>query len=496
MTTPGPHAPPRPPIRRAAWPALAAAIAASLAPSCSLLLSREVEQCDGNGDCAKLGNFVCDRGEGVCVAPGAAPNLAPLEGVITGNRALEAGKEYLLQGIVIVDRGATLTIPAGVTIRGEYSSRGTLVVARGAKIIADGRADAPIVFTSSRADAAQRGDWGGVFIFGRARVNRLGDDQPNEASIEELGLGDAGVYGGGVTDDLDDADDSGILRYVRIEYSGQLPNSEEVDGLTLGGVGSGTRIDHVQVRMTSDDCFQFNGGTAEATYLACQSPSEDGIDWEKGYRGKLQFVVVQNGVVRESGGTVGLSGAHDDREAFSEPLSEPVIANVTLCNRPLSTATEQIGIQLSDGTGARISKAIVTGYYVGVDVESQVDLRQDPTLVPRMVLRESLFFGNTVQNVADEPVGAQDNDLGFSELAWWRGEAEFSGENQLNVEGPDPQIGRCANGDGPVFGPPTALAATETEEDGVFRKAPYLGAFRDEGDNWATAGDWPVWRDY
>ncbi|HEU4533002.1 MAG TPA: hypothetical protein VFS00_02750, partial [Polyangiaceae bacterium] len=413
-------------------------LAAALAPACTVLLRREIEQCGGDGDCAKLGDFACDAAEGVCVARGSSADYEALPALVDADRTLTADREYLLKNVVVVKPGVTLTIDPGVVLHGDYASKGALVVARGAKIVARGRRDAPVVFTSSQPAAERRpGDWGGVFVFGRARANRVGDGQPNEDFVDDLEAGEYNRYGG-TGDELDDADDSGVLSYVRIEYGGTLP-LDDVDALVFGGVGSGTTVDHVQVRMAADDCFQFSGGTVRASHLACQSPGEVGVNWNHGYRGKMQFVVVQSGADARSDNARGVSGSNDEFDAYTEPLSEPTIANVTLCGPRRDAPPEQIGVLFGDATGADLSKFIVTGYRVGVDVESKLDLAQNPELVARMVFRESLFFGNTDQNVAYPETGTMaplgvNNDLGFPDAEWWRGEPPFGAANDANVE--------------------------------------------------------------
>ncbi|MCI0514275.1 T9SS C-terminal target domain-containing protein, partial [candidate division KSB1 bacterium] len=177
-----------------------------------------------------------------------------LQGNIATNRTLKADSTYLLKGFVRVQAGATLTIPAGTVLYGEFNTQGSLIVLPGGKIMAQGTVNRPIIFTSQytkpgSGQAPQRGDWGGVILLGKAPINVPG----GTAAIE--GPGD--TYGGSDPDD-----NSGVLSYVRIEYAGIAfsPNNE-INGLTFGGVGRGTQIDHIQVSYANDDSYEWFGGT-------------------------------------------------------------------------------------------------------------------------------------------------------------------------------------------------------------------------------------------
>src|SRR5262249_14388090 len=155
--------------------------------------------------------------------------------------------DYLLKGIIQVKAGATLTIDPCTKIMGEKVSLGTLVIEPGAKIMAEGKVDQPIVFTSQGEPGDRAaGDWGGLIVLGKAPINVPG----GVANVEGI-LGEGTQYGGNAADDS-----SGIIKYVRIEFSGvQLSPNNEINGLTLAGVGSKTTIDYVMVHQTLDDCF-------------------------------------------------------------------------------------------------------------------------------------------------------------------------------------------------------------------------------------------------
>ena len=191
-----------------------------------------------------------------------------VSGEITQNTTWTNNNIYIISGWLYVRDGAALTIEPGTLIKGDFATKGALIVERGAKLYADGTAEQPIVFTSQKAPGERYyGDWGGIILCGKASINvpeNVGNGTAAGENIIEGGVGS--IYGGGANPD--DDDNSGILRYVRIEYGGIAfqPNSE-INGLTCGGVGRGTIIDHVQVSYSGDDSFEFFGGTVNCTHL-------------------------------------------------------------------------------------------------------------------------------------------------------------------------------------------------------------------------------------
>ncbi len=212
-----------------------------------------------------------------------------LEGRIISNRTLKANYTYKLRGLVYVTNGAILTIEPGTKIVGELNKNGALIITRGAKIIADGTAAKPIVFTSEAA-TPQRGDWAGVVLLGNAPTNSSFNGTAGVGEIEG-GINNSdglGLYGLGTSSNV--ADNSGILRYVRIEYAGYafLPD-KEINGLTFGGVGNQTVVDNVQVSYANDDSFEWFGGTVNCTHLISFRTLDDDFDTDNGYSGKVQF---------------------------------------------------------------------------------------------------------------------------------------------------------------------------------------------------------------
>ncbi len=212
--------------------------------------------------------------------------VLPLTGNLT-TQTLVAANRYILKGQVFIKDGVTLTIPAGTVILGDKASKATLVVERGGKLVCNGTAEAPVVFTSSQGvNERDKGDWGGIVILGKAYTN-----QANPA-VE--GISPAVNFG--AADRANDADNSGVLKYVRIEYGGiELTPNNETNSLTMGGVGSGTEMDYVQVSYGGDDGFEFFGGTLNAKHLISLSTWDDDFDMDYGWSGNIQFgLVVRN----------------------------------------------------------------------------------------------------------------------------------------------------------------------------------------------------------
>jgi hypothetical protein len=228
-----------------------------------------------------------------------------LEGNISSDTTLDASKIWLLKGRVSVEDGVTLTIPAGTIIKaasGTGADASTLIIARGAKLIADGTADAPIVMTSisdnievggtypssgAALNVDTRGLWGGLLILGKAPSSFSGD--VTELQIEGIPTSDTnGLYGG-----TDAADDSGSIQYLSIRHGGaEIGEGNEINGLTLGGVGSGTTINHIEVLGNVDDGIEFFGGTVNASNLLVWGQGDDAIDIDQAYAGTIDGAMV------------------------------------------------------------------------------------------------------------------------------------------------------------------------------------------------------------
>ncbi len=218
--------------------------------------------------------------------------IIPHNTVITANTTWSSTNEYILNGKVYVDAPATLTIQPGTTIKGVYNSEPTLasalIITRGAKINANGTASNPIVFT---AQNGQKGGWGGLVLLGGAPINQ--SDQLIEGISPSTVPSGVDVYYGGGGAGLGDCDDnSGVLRYVRVEYAGaKIADANELNSFTFGGVGKGTILEYLQAYYGADDAFEFFGGCVDARYLVSTATDDDAFDFDFGYRGRIQFAV-------------------------------------------------------------------------------------------------------------------------------------------------------------------------------------------------------------
>jgi hypothetical protein len=213
-----------------------------------------------------------------------APTVT-VSGVITSNTTWTKNNVYLLQGTVYVDSLVTLTIEPGTVIRGDANTViSALVIQRGADIIANGTECNPIVFTSSKAAGTRlRGDWGGIIIEGRA-LNNLGTNVP----IEGIGAAEPRARHGGFSPN----DNSGSLTYVRIEFAGfAIAANNEMNSITMGSVGSGTTIHHIQTSFGFDDAFEWFGGSVNCTHLVSYRNLDDDFDADNGYSGTVQFAL-------------------------------------------------------------------------------------------------------------------------------------------------------------------------------------------------------------
>jgi hypothetical protein len=283
---------------------------------------------------------------------------------ITASRKLWADTTYTLKGFIHVTNGATLTIEPGTTIKGDYDVVGSsLFILRGAKIIADGTADRPIVFTSAKTTGRQPGDWGGLIIVGNAKINRSGnvavEGTPTNANNNYEVL-----YSGGTAND----DNSGSLSYVRVEFAGYAPALNfELNSFTFAAVGSGTKIHYLQSMASLDDAFEFFGGGLDGDHLVAYETGDDMFDMSEGFQGRLQYLIGFNSVQltpRSGAGFLatdlegiendGCQGSGCDNGFDTQPFTIPVIANFTLIGCGNTSCVGDgggFGMMLRRGTG-------------------------------------------------------------------------------------------------------------------------------------------------
>jgi hypothetical protein len=283
-----------------------------------------------------------------------------VSGNIAGNTTwTDNGLGYLLQGTVRVLAPAVLTIEPGTVIFGENATIGTLIIEQGARIMAQGTPTNPIIFTSDGLPGSQaRGQWGGVVLNGRAPVNCAA--VPGGTCEGE---GGSGTYGGNLPNDS-----SGTLRYVRIEFAGhEFSPDNELNALTMNGVGSGTVIEFVQCHRGEDDGFEWFGGTVNNRNIVATDCADDEMDWQVGWRGKLQYGVARPASDRSD------KGIEADNYEFgfdNTPRSNPTVSNLTLIGPGAAAPAGTFGIHLRRGTAGTIINSIVTNFRgPGIDLD-------------------------------------------------------------------------------------------------------------------------------
>ena len=282
------------------------------------------------------------------------PDNSVLQGSIVSDLTLKSGNTYTLNGEFLVKEGATLNIEPGVKIVAQYDDRvDYILVEQGAKINALGTASAPIIMTSSKEEP---GAWGGIHICGRAHTNAEGGKGSSE-------IGGA-TYGGS-----NDADNSGVLKYVRVEYTGYAFDEEhEANGMTFYGVGNGTIIENCEAYHGSDDGFEFFGGSVNVKNMVVVNCSDDSFDWTEGWNGKGENLVAY----QESASTLGydcdclIEADNNENNYSATPVSHPVLKNLIL----VGNGGNKQGIHLRRGTEVEITSAKVSGKGKAVAVES------------------------------------------------------------------------------------------------------------------------------
>jgi hypothetical protein len=254
-------------------------------------------------------------------------------------------KIYLLKGFVYVPEGVTLTIQPGTVIKGDKDTKASLFIKPGAKLMAEGTKENPIIFTSNKPKGSRSyGDWGGLILLGKAKVNK------NPAVVEGENVS---TFGG-----TDDADNSGVLKYVRIEFAGiAFAADQEINGLTLGGVGSGTTIDYVQVSYSGDDSYEWFGGSVTAKHLIAFRGLDDDFDTDNGFSGKVQYgVSLRDPAIADQCSCSSSNGFESDNDANGSTASPQTSA--TFANMSIFMGTGTVNAKYNDGALVRRNSAL------------------------------------------------------------------------------------------------------------------------------------------
>jgi hypothetical protein len=415
---------------------------------------------------------------------------------ITSTRTWTKANTYILDGRVFVTDGVTLTIEPGTIVKGRVRAAqdaSALVIARGGKINASGTAAEPITFTAEADNLngnlgqSDRGLWGGVVLLGRARTNTAS----GQGNIEGIPTTEPlGIYGG-----ADDADNSGVMRYVSIRHAGSLlgPNNE-LNGLTFGAVGSGTTIEYIEVFANADDGFEWFGGTVNCRYLVSAFNDDDGFDWDEGFRGKLQFLfliqdpAVGNQAFESDGGTTPEDGT---------PYAQPTIYNVTAIGSGAASANAlSLGPIFRDNTGGKIYNSIFhdfRGYAFRIETESAQAQDSAKRLAAGEIVIANNLFGTFGAGTTDAVLFLSPNATAGGAAPATNHTAEhIRAAAQNNRVNTDPMFVAIDRTKGGLLDPrlragsPALQLAATAPNDGFFTVANYLGAFTTSG-NWAYA---------
>ncbi len=294
-------------------------------------------------------------------ATGETADIEIISGTITEDMTLTADKIYALSGAVAVgndnEDNTILSIDPGVTIFGE-TGNDYLVISRGSQIEATGTATAPITMTSKAdvlGETTGAGQWGGLVLLGNASSNKCPD-------VGDCALQVEGAFTGAVFGGTDDTDNSGTLNYLVVKNAGyEIAPDNELNGITFGGVGSGTTVDYVQVHANADDGVEFFGGTVNVSHLVLTENQDDSVDWDNGFRGNMQYVLIKQHATGDA--NRGIEADNDGSTPGAEPFSNPTISNMTIIGGTFDGDDDSEGIYLREGTKGSFYNVIVTNAF-------------------------------------------------------------------------------------------------------------------------------------
>lgn len=419
---------------------------------------------------------------------------------------------YVLKGWVYVEEGATLTIEPGTIIKGDKDTKAALIIKRGGKISAQGTASSPIIFTSNQAKGSRKpGDWGGVIILGKAK---------NNSSVMTVEGGPDAEHGGS-----DDTDNSGVLSYARIEFAGYpFKEDQEINGLTLGSVGSGTKLDHIQVSYSNDDSFEWFGGSVNAKYLIAYHGWDDDFDTDNGFSGKLQYLLaVRHPKIADTSLSNGFESDNNKDGTTSEPVTSAVFSNVTFIgpigqdasfanttqyitggtlnpNNGSKLGTFQAAMQIRRNSRLNCFNSVAVGFPVGLILDNEKGATQTAATNGNLKLQNLFFAGMTIlgsdinkkyldqlstdgKTIADET--KESFSSSFFKLAA-NNNKSYANISDLKLKQPNSLVASPSYA--PSTGSPLLNGAVFTDAllQSGFDKVTYAGAFASD----ATSDDW------
>lgn len=425
------------------------------------------------------------------------------EFVFTGKQTLKKGT-YTLKGWVYIADGAELTIEPGTVVKGDKQTMAALIAERGGKLIARGTQTEPIVFTSAQAKGSRKpGDWGGVILCGKAK---------NNVTEQQIEGGPRTKHGGN-----DDADNSGVLQYVRIEFAGYpFKTDKEINGLTLGSVGSGTTIDHVQVSYSNDDSFEWFGGTVSCKYLIAYKGWDDDFDTDNGFSGNVQFALaVRDSRLADTSQSNGFESDNNADGANSDPHTSAVFSNVTFIGPAATDASFQnttdyiTGGSMFPGNGSALGRfqaamhirrdshlncfnSVAVGWPIGLILDNEKGDTQSAATAGTLKLQNLYFAGMTSAVGTDFNKVYDDGLYDYTTKTVDKSKQSFShtffelaaNNNKYfdSYAGWFDTTGYMPSATSPLL---TAASFTDSLLSSWFTKTAYIGAFA-QGDTWTN----------
>jgi hypothetical protein len=414
---------------------------------------------------------------------------------------LDASKTYIVDGFVFVEDGATLTIPAGTVLKGEPGgglNASAIIICKGAKIFAEGTAENPVIMTSKADDldysddlgSRSRGLWGGLIVLGKAPTNRAAGTH----QIEGIDEADPrGQYGGN-----DPADNSGVIKYVSIRYGGtNIGEGNEINGLTMGGVGNGTTIEYVEVFNNADDGFEWFGGTVNTKYLLSVGNGDDSYDWDEGFRGKGQYwVVIQDEDLADRAAE--MDGSASDNFG-NDKYSKPTIYNATFIGSGAnSTNAGNMIFKFREETGGFYYNSIFTDFSGDVKTDAGavtlvgvINFDDDKGVpgnkVTDHVLNNNLELSNNIFYKFNHSASTAEMLVKYSSVAEGVDKTAITtGVSDKNFFGEDPTVTRTKLVPDAGSAPATLAKKEMPAGDTFFDASDYLGAFQPGGADWTS----------
>lgn len=421
---------------------------------------------------------------------------------ITSDMTLAYPNTYNLRGFVYVTDGATLTIEPGVVIKGEKATQGTLIIERGARIMAQGSKQRPIVFTSAQAPGSRKpGDWGGIIIMGKA---------PNNMGEQSIEGGVRSKHGGN-----DPADNSGVLSYVRCEFAGiEYGPDNEINGITFGSVGSGTKVDHLQVSFSGDDSYEWFGGTVNASHLVAFRGWDDDFDTDNGFSGRIQFALgLRDPKIGDKSASNGFESDNNGSGSATDPYTSAVFANVSLFGPvadPAAYTNEagmsgspvdarfQAALHLRRNTQLSIFNSVIAAYPIGLIIENDKGSTTQQWATDGKLNVTNCVMAGMVKNYQDKQYWKSSSQFDDTDAGAFAGGyfTRAGGGNRAYTALADLKLpGNVFNftspgvfpaGDSPLA---SGAAWSDAKVASGFEKVTYIGAFgpnETAADNWTT----------